>query len=442
MSDSFFRLRHDLFDIKPLQITISLVAIMAEESMIIHTAICNDFNDCSHTDRIMTTLSYYNTVSSQKSAEFIAFIDFCNTDYSKQYLEDYIHFITVHKNDINKVEKETQTCSIVGGCSSTKRHYRDRSINDDSKQNDIVSQHMCVDIFDTLHFFIYHMDECGLRVSRHDDNDTDNNENGTDNDNDYTNYIDRIIETIQKEIEISKRKCGFFKRLDNTKNCKFNIMQVMDKKPHHEINPTGETFTDDMFQNIGVCGIEKDAVYGLTKYLSVEEYDTDSIQNDVDIYEEEKQCNLLEAARYNLNCIEEIKNHIKMVTISSTSFSTGFVFWYWAYYKYVDDNTIKQQQYGYGTDNNFGGYDIQNLFVTEQFSSLKLEVLNTKFITIEQFEKKVIQKGDAYFITTKCKQMKCIIDNDGLHFGIKKGDSLKKEHLYSLILYCDFTDFC
>eukprot|EP01084_Bolivina_argentea_P259938 438824_1 len=60
---------------------------------------CNGYIDCSFIKRIMTTLSYYNQVSSNEPQKFI---DFCDKYYSKQYLEDYIHFICVHKNDINK----------------------------------------------------------------------------------------------------------------------------------------------------------------------------------------------------------------------------------------------------------------------------------------------------------------------------------------------------
>eukprot|EP01084_Bolivina_argentea_P040762 75251_1 len=60
---------------------------------------CNGYKDCTFVKRIMTALSYYNKVSSQKPQQFITF---CDKYYSKNYLQDYIHFICVHKNDINK----------------------------------------------------------------------------------------------------------------------------------------------------------------------------------------------------------------------------------------------------------------------------------------------------------------------------------------------------
>eukprot|EP01084_Bolivina_argentea_P047565 87651_1 len=130
-----------------------------------------------------------------------------------------------------------------------------------------------------------------------------------------------------------------------------------------------------------------------------------------------------------------------MANIASAAFSTGFTFWYWSYYEYIDAEQIKKAQ-GLWNDNDFGGHGVRKLFVLKQFDSLKEEVFNCKFINMKQFNEKIIQKGDAYYMTEKCKNIKCIEEDDELHFGIKKGDGLNREHLYSLLLYCDFTDFC
>ncbi len=178
---------------------------------------CNGYNDCSCIKRIMTALSYYHKVSSSQEPQ--KFIEFCDKNYSKQYLDDYIHVRTVHQNDINKHEMENTTCTMVSSCVSTTRHYRDRSGKDNN--NDDEAAHFCIDVFDSLHFFIYHMEECGLRVLVNDDI-----LKGIENNNDYTNCKDKVIQFIQKEIEKRQEKCGVFKRLDNTKNSKFNIVQV------------------------------------------------------------------------------------------------------------------------------------------------------------------------------------------------------------------------
>eukprot|EP01084_Bolivina_argentea_P113051 201576_1 len=109
---------------------------------------CNGYNDCCSVERIMAASSYYNQVSSQKPQ---AFINFCDKYYSKNYLQDYIHVIDIHKNDINKDEKKTETCPMVSGCVSTRRHYRDRNTNEDIKNDENINEapHLYVDIFDS-----------------------------------------------------------------------------------------------------------------------------------------------------------------------------------------------------------------------------------------------------------------------------------------------------
>eukprot|EP01084_Bolivina_argentea_P022410 41652_1 len=297
---------------------------------------CNGYNDCSFIKRIMTALAYYHNVSSNESQTFIYF---CDKYYSKRYLQDYIHLMIVHKNDINKnaMVITNKTCAMVSGCLSTTRHYRDRSVNDGTSN-------LYIDIFDSVHFYLYHMEECGLRISLNLDDFKD-----IDSDEDYTNCKDQIIAFVQNEIESRKEKCEFFKRLDNRKNSKFNIMQVsyntdekaagIDEEPENKskIIKTKEnksvwknikttmskyfskkeqkeqTFTDDILDHIRSVGVKKNIVTGLKEFLLREEYDTDSINNDVEIYDDDKKSNLLEAVRYSLNCIEVIKSHMKMI---------------------------------------------------------------------------------------------------------------------------------
>eukprot|EP01084_Bolivina_argentea_P210762 358630_1 len=405
---------------------------------------CNGYNDCSCIKRIMKALSYYHKVSANEPQKFI---DFCEKYYSKQYLDDYIHFRTVHKNYINKDETENTTCAMMSSCSSTTRHYRDRSVKDN--KNDELS-HIYIDVFDSLHFFIYHLEECGLRVTVND-----NILKDVENNNDYTNCEDKVIKFIQKEIEIRQEKCGLFKRLDNTKNSKFNIIQV--KKDNYDVKTdekneitkensaqteTEKTCTDDILDHIVSVGIKTNVVTDLKEYLVREEYDTDTMKNDMDIYNDTGKCNLLQATRYSLNCIEEIKSHMRMMNVGSAAFSTGFVYWYWTYYKDIDDEQNRQQTGLFDYDNDFGGYSVRQLFVTQKFDSLKSEILNCKFIGIKQFKENVVGKGDQYFRTEKCQNIRCRYSGDPLHFDIKNKSSLKREHLYSLILYCDFTDFC
>eukprot|EP01084_Bolivina_argentea_P112242 200205_1 len=105
----------------------------------------------------MAALSYYQQLSLTQPQKFI---DFCDKYYPKEYSPDYIHCISIHKNDMNKDEIENEkTCTMVSSCVSTTRHYRDRSVKDNN--NNIQTSYLYFDIFDTFHFYIYHMTECG-----------------------------------------------------------------------------------------------------------------------------------------------------------------------------------------------------------------------------------------------------------------------------------------
>eukprot|EP01084_Bolivina_argentea_P284088 486751_1 len=189
---------------------------------------CYGCYDCHHLERIIKALSYHSKMSLNEPNTFA---DFCDKYYSKQYLEDYIHFICVHGNDINDIQKlqTNDNCLNVNDCLCTKRHYQDRMLNDNNKHNDhenIESGNLYIDIFDSIHFYIYHIEEC-LRVSINDDDIKNDIENENDSD-----YRDQVIVAIQKQIEDKKKKYGSFQRLDdrNNYNSKFNNDENEEKK--------------------------------------------------------------------------------------------------------------------------------------------------------------------------------------------------------------------
>ena len=204
------------------------------------------------------------------------------------------------------------------------------------------------------------------------------------------------------------------------------------------------TFTDTMFAYIAdKLDNNNNVLSDLSEYILYEEYETDCIMSDIDIYLNDSVCNIFYGINNNIKCIQYIKQFIKYYNISSNQFSTGISFFYHKYYKNTrNQKKIKHQQTWSANQNDFGGHSFSGLFVCAHFNSLKEEVLNSPFINISEFNEKVIDKGNKYIITTKCKQIKCIEPDDELHFGIKSGAALSESHLHSLTLYCDFTDFC
>eukprot|EP01084_Bolivina_argentea_P313384 542704_1 len=138
-----------------------------------------------------------------------------------------------------------------------------------------------------------------------------------------------------------------------------------------------------------------------------------------------------------------MQSFIKYHNISSCSFSTGIVFWYWQYYKMIDEEKHKQQQ-SHINQNDFGGHAMKQLFVEKHYKNIKEEVLNSGLINVADYDKLVIGKAHKYIDTEKVKKMKCVFalgEKDPLHFNIQENEPLLVSHLHAVILYCDFSEF-
>eukprot|EP01084_Bolivina_argentea_P113049 201572_1 len=384
---------------------------------------CNGYDDCSSITRLMTILLYYSKTYSQNPNEFI---DFCDKYYAKSYLKDYIHFICIHKNDINKNETENETCRMVSTCSSTTRHYRDRT-NEEMKtdENGETQQRLYVDIFDSIHFYMCHMAECGLRISINEDNIKDIV------DDEYSNCQDEVIAFIQNEIERKQAKCGLFKRLDNTKNSKFNIMQISNINSGNEKikidwkkEMTQETtFTDQILECIASTGIKKSIVTDLREYLTCEEYDTDSIEFDFFYFGDDG--NMVQNFGY--GCSDSINNFITAKNVFSLSFSIGLKFDYW--------NHSDTQHSVTKNINDHSGYKASELIIKPKHLSFKQEIAEYSDISFGNYTKNVYVKALEYKNTLAVKGMQ-FVDNAAFKIYI---DSPTEQHLISLILYTDFT---
>eukprot|EP00483_Globobulimina_turgida_P010624 UN10645 len=123
--------------------------------------------NCDHLLRIAYCLRYYQLLC-QKESDLNAqqiLIEFCSDSYL-MCLSDYIHLMTKHSETetLNKISYDLQKChnmeicANMNDCKWTKRHYRNR---EDEKNN---NNHFYLNIFDTIHFYIFHLESLGLRV--------------------------------------------------------------------------------------------------------------------------------------------------------------------------------------------------------------------------------------------------------------------------------------
>ena len=108
---------------------------------------------------------------------------------------------------------------------------------------------------------------------------------------------------------------------------------------------------------------------------------------------------------------------------------------YWDYYK--NGGNMYQEQ---GNEQDFGGYSEQELYVDRKFDNYKEEILY--HLHARTYKECLINKVDEYMGSNKVKRMSAKAENKYFHYGIIKGAPITKDHIMSLILYTDFSDYC
>ncbi len=173
----------------------------------------NPIEACKPVKRLISSLKYYEMLDIINNKDhqniFTAFIK----DIYKIFLDDYNHLVYEHNDleDINKAitsKKEFSTCNILK-CKYTGRHN-----SDDEKQIEDGITHFYKTIFDSLHFYLIHLYECGLRIPTSTTND-DNMDNKNDDDNNI--YFDNAFSRVTRLINERQHIISSFNRFKSNK---------------------------------------------------------------------------------------------------------------------------------------------------------------------------------------------------------------------------------
>eukprot|EP01084_Bolivina_argentea_P083788 151683_1 len=135
-------------------------------------------DDCDALHRLTQALQYHSVMNQEE------FTDFCVNNY-KNALNDHIHFMTVHSNQIEKIHNKLIHNNNISGCTLSKcnvfvRHYRNARGTQKIKQTEHKSNDeiytFYTDLFDRFHLFIYHLFDIGLRISSNEINNSEKKE--------------------------------------------------------------------------------------------------------------------------------------------------------------------------------------------------------------------------------------------------------------------------
>ena len=213
-------------------------------------------SECKSIHRILTALQYYqmlnkNSQTDNNNGQTI-FSNFLSEEY-KHYLDDIIHLKACHPKDLEEIhqlllkQSKHKQCDI-NKCILIDRHCQiDDGINGDiyahkNKIEAISSLH--IQIWDSVHYYLVHLFEVGLRDRKYEKSDEDEKKEDDNDNDDKWGITDNSMNKRGKEIEITRKKLKrFFARFTKESN-KFTIKSVINSS----ISPSKDSEDQSMSQ--------------------------------------------------------------------------------------------------------------------------------------------------------------------------------------------------
>eukprot|EP01083_Nonionella_stella_P289492 985092_1 len=385
---------------------------------------------CIVVKRLIVALAYYSRLDTQNSEDgqeiFIAFIN----DVYAQILDDYAHLVNKHKNleAINKalIAKDVFDVCEVTKCSFTARH-QSRETTQISNVSMDVNVQFYSQLMDSLHFYLIHLFECGLRTTNVDPPD-DDCANKEDDDKYFDKQFARISKTVNERRKI-RLSFGRFKM-----NTKFNM------HPETGTGSVDTVYMDEVMRHLLYSNIKQVSIKKFAHFVAFHQYCMDSLKEDI------KQASHGNIAMYvgDKAVIEAIFEFIEAVELCSSSFNIGLTFYYWPEYEKMDHFDANTDMFNL---NDHSGYKVSALFVKQRHVSFKDEIMAYAFISMRQYES-IMMKVNEFIKTKSVKAIKAYNEkgmynhNIVLKYGIPHGSALLSRHLLALFLYTDFTDLC
>eukprot|EP01084_Bolivina_argentea_P011292 21109_1 len=391
--------------------------------------------DCSAINRLLLALKYYMTLNiTDKTLSHDELCAFCSDIYqNNNMLDDYAHILSTHKHEmqiINKILMESDVYQMCkwSKCNLLRRHYNDnrrQTISNNMNQFQYDAYFLFLrDLFDNIHVYFFHLFDMGLRVSTQDLAILCKHE--------FHWKMDSMF-ARQKTIILNKKKNLNLKikRFDNKENTKFNIQIKSTNNKLKNCTDSEETFidafADNMTQKIGVLKTKK-----LMRFIIEENYDTDSVYNDIELRTDIKKSNI---CKHHQQFADSIKTFVQSTQLSSASFSLGIRWYYWDGTGNMKLNN-KTEMIWNATP--FGGCKKCDLYVKAKYNDYKIELL--EHIPIQQYNDLVVLKAEKYISCETSKSMKSNFYSK--QYGMKRNECITLNHLSAVIMYCDFTVYC
>jgi len=366
----------------------------------------SQIEDTSRVQRLVQAAKMYQYLMRSSKDGRARFIEFCIASYRlKAMLDDHIHFVRAHSDDTSRrrIADLVGCCRLpLSECGSTARHNRNRQ-NDDSYDFSLY-----VEVMDSLHFTLFHLEQVGLRDVKKDDT---------------SERFNNAFARIQKDRGRQKKDDGG----------KFVI--AAQQEQYDGKATTNERMCEHIADHISDEAVKLD----FYEFIAEEEFDSDAVVLDA---AHTANSNLQSFGNVLSNALTEF---LRIQRVNNASFDTGYLFFYWPWYKDQSDDIKQDREQG---QSDYRGHTIAELFVSARFDSFKSEVLSSGLVSVNCFTEHIVSKVSAYKETAYAKTLRAAsaftrqMNLDPLHLGITANYPISAHHLHALVLYCDFSDWC
>eukprot|EP01084_Bolivina_argentea_P157503 274462_1 len=379
---------------------------------------CNNPNElyitsefCKCFDRTFSVLKQHDSgIGMQK------LIEVCQTKY-QSLLDDFIHIISEHNNDFSFIAINKGLCCDISSCSIAHRYYFKGSNSETKIEEDGVIT-FYRNLLDSIHCYFYHLQDFGLRI---------------DTERGYAEPVEMVVEVteglehrwIDNEFRYMKshikERMGKLHQLElanGTKMTRGEINKFNVETNSYDINNNSgnNTMINGLYKFMQLNNIDQQTINATYNLFVKEEYDSDAIIEDIS---DRTNSNI---ALYCCLAVEAIQRCIYVNKVYQHTFSVGYRFHYMHWIHLSSDLKLTEK-----------------MLVKAKHLSFKEEILHNSAVRLSMAQWLIsLNKSTRYSTTSKVKTMKCVFDFCGYGFNI--GDKITKQHLLSIILYCDWDE--
>ena len=259
------------------------------------------YTDCESMKRLFVALKYYSMMNiSENENDRELFDQFMHEVYLR-FIDDYIHLNNAHSHELETIHnnisnnKTLFTECDISKCAFTTRHHKQQT----GTEFLVPNLRFYKETMDSLHFYLFHCFDVGLRVKTEENNET--KQEKKEKETEDKKLFDTAFSRINKMIAQRKHITQEFDRFSSHKNNKFNISVTSEEDTKGEDN----TFLDSLYDKLKSESVSETDIEQLHSFIKKEEYETECIE--YDITEDRNIAKVLK----NGKCIQEMSYEVK-----------------------------------------------------------------------------------------------------------------------------------